>query len=470
MKKKLIEELRRIYEITYKDNLLSEDFINSLISKTKQIISEQVDVDSKADLVTPNVDDFYNTLESAINSGGLSQQKKGSMSYQKEVESLQIALVLLGYSLPKHGIDGLFGPETASAIEKFKNDHQIMSESAESLRSDLDSLGYEEKGDELTSGGEVSDAITNIVGKILSEFKRIDPNTIVTVTSGNDQFHKGVGYASTHSSGQSIDVTLTPYNDETSTKFKQVLDRYKSDPKFKYIDEYLRPSGASTGGHFHLEYDDGTVQPQQNTQRGQVAASPEVISAILNLLKSRNITPEQISPYLDPVDNTTGSKAFTEIDLQTNEGINRYAEICDKFISGYKNPLGITGNMLASGAAKAFRTYGRYVPPELSLAQLLLEGGINSDETSRPVRTKNPYNVGNVDSGSNRRFGDVQDSIDAYYKLIASKYIGKGKSINSLLTNFVNKRGERYASSQDYENKLASITQKVNNIANELTA
>lgn len=335
MKKELLDEIRRMYEITYNDKVISENFINTLLNKTKDVIGKKVDVSSKADLVAPNVNDLYKTIESAIASGGLMQQKYGSMTYQKEVEALQIALILVGYPLPKYGVDGLFGPETASAVERFKRDRNIMNE------------------------GNVTNPIKNPV----------------------------------------------------------------------------------------------------------ISASPEVLSNLLNTLKSKNVSSVQIAPYVDPVENTTGSRNFSELDLQTTEGFTKYAEICDAFISAYENPLQITGNMLATGAVKAYRTYGRYVPPELALSQLLLEGGINADVNSRPVRTRNPYNVGNVDSGANRRFSSVQNGIDAYYKLIASNYIGKGKTVKDLLTNFVNKRGQRYASDQNYENKLASIALKVDKIA-----
>jgi len=44
---------------------------------------------------------------------GLTQQS-GGITYQKEVESMQIGLVILGYDLPVHGIDGLFGPVNCS--------------------------------------------------------------------------------------------------------------------------------------------------------------------------------------------------------------------------------------------------------------------------------------------------------------------------------------------------------------------
>jgi peptidoglycan hydrolase-like protein with peptidoglycan-binding domain len=32
---------------------------------------------------------------------------------------MQIGLIILGYDLPVHGVDGLFGPETARAVTKF---------------------------------------------------------------------------------------------------------------------------------------------------------------------------------------------------------------------------------------------------------------------------------------------------------------------------------------------------------------
>ena len=36
---------------------------------------------------------------------------------------MQVGLILLGYQLPNYGIDGLFGSETASAVQKFISDN-----------------------------------------------------------------------------------------------------------------------------------------------------------------------------------------------------------------------------------------------------------------------------------------------------------------------------------------------------------
>lgn len=117
MKKTLKEELERIHTITYGQKVIEEGFLDRLFGKK--------DDPKKADVVSDDVSDFYKTLEKEIESNGLSQQEKGSYTFQKGVESMQIGLILLGYELPKYGVDGLFGPETASAVNKFKQDNDI---------------------------------------------------------------------------------------------------------------------------------------------------------------------------------------------------------------------------------------------------------------------------------------------------------------------------------------------------------
>lgn len=111
MKKTLKEELKRIHGLTY----------GSEISSTivESIFSEEKKDEKKADTVDPDVEGFFGNLQDAINGGGLSQQKVGSIEYVKGVESMQIGLQILGYELPRYGVDGLFGPETAQAVRKF---------------------------------------------------------------------------------------------------------------------------------------------------------------------------------------------------------------------------------------------------------------------------------------------------------------------------------------------------------------
>jgi peptidoglycan hydrolase-like protein with peptidoglycan-binding domain len=299
----------------------------AFLDKLMNLGSEKKD-DKKAELVNQDVDLFYKTLLDAANSGGLTQEKLGSMTYHKGVESMQIGLLLLGYSLPIHGVDGLFGPETAAAVNKFNSDN----------------LG--------TVGGATKDMLTKLI----------------------------------------------------------------------------------------------------------------------SLLQEKNISSSDISKYIDTV-NTGGGATFTDLDITTDDGYKSYSSICQKFIDTKQpNPLGITGDMLAYGARLAFSQFHKYVPPELALAQLYIEGGIgNGNLSSKPIRTRNPFNVGNTDTGQTEQNRSVQEGINEYYSLIARYYLGRGKTASDLVLNFVNKNGDRYASANDYETKLNTIASQINKTQINLT-
>ncbi len=128
MKKSLIEELERIHTLTYGKKIISEEgFLDTLAKRLKSFSdSNKVDDPKKADFVDNDVTKFFADLKSITEP--VSQQRLGSMEYQKNVELIQIGLILLGYDLPKHGVDGLFGPETAIAVRNFKRDNNILSE------------------------------------------------------------------------------------------------------------------------------------------------------------------------------------------------------------------------------------------------------------------------------------------------------------------------------------------------------
>ena len=147
-----------------------------------------------------------------------------------------------------------------------------MYETSQSLRSTLSSLGYKEKGSELTSGGEVNSKLTDIVTQILTTYKKTSPSVVVTITSGNDKFHKTLKYTSPHVGGNAIDVTLTPYDNKSSSDFINILNNTKNaNPGFTYIDEYKHPTGAATGGHFHLQYG-STNTPDKSSEPAQTTS------------------------------------------------------------------------------------------------------------------------------------------------------------------------------------------------------
>lgn len=64
--------------------------------------------------------EFYSELEDFANSGKtITVQSKGNMQYSDLVKKIQAGLDFLGFKMPKHGVDGYFGPETANAIANF---------------------------------------------------------------------------------------------------------------------------------------------------------------------------------------------------------------------------------------------------------------------------------------------------------------------------------------------------------------
>lgn len=321
MKRNLQEQIARIHELTYGKKVIEEgSTADALLTPGRKI---KKDVPGKADLIKDDVNDLYAGLQQAINDGGLQQQSRGSYSYKKTVEAMQMSLIMLGYKLPKYGVDGLYGGETANAIASFNSDNGL-------------------------------------------------------------------------------------------------------DPK--------------------------------------MAATPEMLQQLMNRVKEKNVSSEDVAKFTDPVIIQGG---YLPLDLNRKDDFQKYVAISDTFINKYSNPLGIRGNMMAYAARNAYNKYGNYVPPELALSQLAIEGGLNGDVNSRPIRTKNPFNVGNVDDGSNVYHNKVQSGINTYYNLIARSYIGDGVKVHDLFSNFVNKQGKRYASATGYEQAITRIASTVNRISQQ---
>jgi hypothetical protein len=125
--------------------------------------------------------------------------------------------------------------------------------SSSEFKSKLRSVGNIEKGNELTSGGDLQPDFLDILSKLMDDWKKLKSNCALTFTSGNDAFHKKItSYTSCHTEGRAVDVTL---DSSCRSDFKTLLDSYKTKYNgFSYIDEYSNPTSKATGGHFHIQY------------------------------------------------------------------------------------------------------------------------------------------------------------------------------------------------------------------------
>lgn len=151
-------------------------------------------------------------------------------------------------------------------------DKKINEISSTEFRTKLKQLGFSEKNQELTSGGELNSNFLNIINKFMTEWKQIGGSTCTLMfTSGNDLFHKNRN--SRHKTGEAVDVQLSK---SCHPKFINLLNSYKSKYNgFNYIDEYTHPSPGSTGGHFHISYrpnqpEGGSSSSMANYQSSEV--------------------------------------------------------------------------------------------------------------------------------------------------------------------------------------------------------
>ena len=463
-KRTLKEELERIHSITYgKKVLLEDDLLTKLIQGGDTNAIKPMDDPTKADYVDNDVAKFLTDLKSIKQP--VSQQKLGSMQHQKEVETIQIGLVLLGYELPRHGVDGLFGPETAEAVRKYKNDNNIISEG---VIPGIDEMVWNKMPWGIDAGNKHNGLKwSNHDTHIHFGFTNVDVAVKVIEKALSLGLHAGENPYTSKVNPVHVDDSFHYNTFSQTVNGKKVGGGLDVSGNPSKMEELFNWVSTEIGGGDSVTMDS---ELDTDTEKSTIeTVTPEMAQSMASKLELKGVTKEQLNQLIDKV-TTGGGDIFTDIDLTTEEGYKMYSEICDVFIkSKTTNLLNITGDMLASSAKRTFEKRNKYVPPELALGQLAAEGGIgNPDTNSLQLRTKNPFNVGNMDDGSTIDHSSVQSGIDAYYNLIATDYIGKGKTAQDLINNFVNHEKSRYARSPNYEKVVGSIARQVNKIAKTL--
>lgn len=110
----------------------------------------------------------------------------------------------------------------------------------------------------------------------------------------------------------------------------------------------------------------------------------------------------------------------------------------------------LTGEMLAECAIQTYDSTGILVPVELVLAQAQVESGMGRKGRS-PIN--NPFNIGEWNERTVTVFKSTRQGVQSYFNRMASDYLSC-RSLDSLLQNFVNCQGYRYAGSKTYERKI----------------
>jgi murein DD-endopeptidase MepM/ murein hydrolase activator NlpD len=339
-------------ELLTEEKLIGEqgfkDFFKNIFSGKKDKESDnKIDDPKKADLVDDDVAEFYKTLESIKEP--ISQQQKGKMNFQKDVETVQIALQLLGYELPKFGVDGLFGPETGSAVIKFKIDNKL-NESFKHLNESLPqidtfpiaggqyNIGYDQKWDDFnnpagTANSDFSRKATNagagghknghigvdifgkkgtpIVAPVDGKVKYGSNGLTVIVQDDKTGFSHWLGHLDSItvkegefvSAGQQVG-TLGNTGNAAGTAPHLHYNVYKTSSGFNSGEDpldILKGAISKSTNTPIKKNEDGSENEYKSEEDGSISITPEMIKDMIDKLKSKGIKSEDLKKYLDMV-------------------------------------------------------------------------------------------------------------------------------------------------------------------------
>ncbi len=113
------------------------------------------------------------------------------------------------------------------------------------------------------------------------------------------------------------------------------------------------------------------------------------------------------------------------------------------------------------------------VEPLLCIAQGVVESHFGCNPSaSRSRKTRNIFNVGNVDDGSNKYFPDYASGLERYFQLMDREYRwpedkdGHVRMSTMAKRDFYRPRGGRYATAPNYTGQVQWAYNKANEILN----
>ena len=352
MKRNLIEQLERIHRLNYGNKVISEGDLWDKIIGSTGVKRNTID-NKKADVVSDDVSALYKNLEDASKGNGITQQERGSMNFKKEVESMQIGLILLGYQLPRHGVDGYFGPETAEAVTKFitkelGGNKKPVNEAAKLVSQGGGLIGKPGQGTHSASDWQSGNA-WDVTGPVGTE--------VYSITSGVvDKVRKASG-GLVKSGVKKIygDQVSVKSNDGKPNIFYTHIDSSVSQGDTVKVGDVIGKIMQIQGipSHVHVGVSSGNLSDLasglSNATGGKTGgfsggplttATPEMLNKLIELLKEKGIKSEDITPYINK-----GGKGGGTITVNDWEGVVNV--VIDNLEGGYYHP-----DMLSDGRVK----------------------------------------------------------------------------------------------------------------------
>lgn len=363
MRRQFNEQIFRMYSLIYGENKVKSKL---------NTIKEQAE---KAELVTDDVAKFFENLKNVKTP--LSQQQRGSMNFQKDVETVQIALILLGYELPRFGVDGLYGPETARAVEKFKADNglnvsdvlsesklfrilnelemvQLADTSYSNVKFDNDSTKYDSVNkallDDLQKAAQAADLTV----------------TITTAKSGHKHNVKDSDRMSRHMTQTAVDISIingvnsggASNQSDGNPKFRELGNKLKDAlVELGYV--WNKESGnnkavlwqTNAGGnhynHLHISNNSGASSAELSGNSQLSVVTADMVNLLYEKLKSENISSDDLRRYVETSKMSGSLEGLSAGDFDAMMNI-----IIEKLEGGYYHP-----DMLADGRIRDSR-YG----------------------------------------------------------------------------------------------------------------